>query len=43
MNHSILPLGEVYPFGGPGRFVLGKAQELEESLLAQYEGKVTLV
>ncbi len=43
MSDMICPVGEVFPFGGPGRFVLSSAQALDESLAACYEGKVTLI
>ena len=34
---------EAHTFGGPGIFYLGKAEELEQQLLAAYRGKVRLI
>ena len=34
---------EAHTFGGPGVFYLGKAEELEQQLLAAYRGKARLI
>ena len=36
-------LTERHAVGGPGTFLLGKAEELSETLLREYRGKVRLI
>ena len=35
--------GEAYSSGGPGIFLLGRAEALSQTLAAEYEGSVTLI
>ena len=35
--------GEVFSSGGPGIFLLGRAEALSQTLAAEYEGSVTLI
>lgn len=43
MKGSIICKGEVYSSGGPGVFLLGRAETLSEKLASEYEGRVQLV
>ena len=43
MEGSIICKGEVYSSGGPGLFLLGRAETLSEKLASEYEGRVQLV
>lgn len=43
MEGSIICKGEVYSSGGPGLFLLGRAETLSERLSSEYEGRVQLV
>ncbi|HWQ58530.1 MAG TPA: site-specific DNA-methyltransferase [Clostridia bacterium] len=43
MEQDFAVRGEIYPVGGPGRFVLGRAEELAGALAQEYAGKVRLV
>lgn len=43
MNRIASIKGEILPTGGPGIFLKGRAEQLCESLAAEYEGKVQLI
>ena len=43
MKGSIICKGEVYSSGGPGLFLLGRAETLSERLASEYEGRVQLI
>ncbi len=43
MERNFVVRGEAYPVGGPGRFLLGRAEELASELLGEYEGRVRLI
>ncbi len=43
MDKQIVCRGEVYPVGGPGRFLLGGAEETARALTGEYGGKVQLI
>ncbi len=35
--------GEIYPVGGPGRFLLGRAEKLAPALAGEYGGRIRLI
>ena len=43
MERNFVVRGEAYPVGGPGRFLLGRAEELAPELMGEYEGRVRLI
>ncbi len=43
MKKDLICKGEVYPVGGPGRFLLGRAEQLVPALAAEWGGKVDLI
>lgn len=40
---GIAAKGEIYPVGGPGRFILGRAQEVAPSLAQDLAGRIKLI
>lgn len=40
---GIAAKGEIYPVGGPGRFILGLAESIAPSLIEEYAGRITLI
>lgn len=43
MRNFITPVGEEYPFGGPGKFILGTVQAMAEQLRQEYANTVDLI
>ena len=43
MHNFITPIGEEYPFGGPGKFILGTVQAMAEQLRQEYANTVDLI
>ena len=43
MRNFITPIGEEYPFGGPGKFILGTVQAMAEQLRQEYANTVDLI
>ena len=43
MRNFITPIGEEYPFGGPGKFILGTVQAVAERLRQEYANTVDLI
>lgn len=43
MRNFITPVGEEYPFGGPGKFILGTVQAMAEQLRLEYANTVDLI
>lgn len=43
MRSFITPVGEEYPFGGPGKFILGTVQAMAEQLRQEYANTVDLI
>ena len=43
MEQAIHCKGEVYPAGGPGLFLLGRAEEIAQRLASEYEERVQLI
>ena len=43
MRNFITPIGEEYPFGGPGKFILGTVQAMAERLRQEYANTVDLI
>ena len=43
MRNFITPVGEEYPFGGPGKFILGTVQAMAEQLRREYANTVDLI
>ena len=43
MRNFITPIGEEYPFGGPGKFILGTVQAMAEQLRREYANTVDLI
>ena len=43
MEQAIHCKGEVYPAGGPGLFLLGRAEEIAQRLAGEYEEQVQLI
>ena len=41
MRNFITPIGEEYPFGGPGKFILGTMQAMAEQLRQEYANTVS--
>jgi site-specific DNA-methyltransferase (adenine-specific)/adenine-specific DNA-methyltransferase len=43
MEEEFVCRGEIFPVGGPGRFILGRAEKETDTLLGEYAGKVRLI
>jgi site-specific DNA-methyltransferase (adenine-specific)/adenine-specific DNA-methyltransferase len=43
MEEEFVCRGEIFPVGGPGRFILGRAEEKTDTLLGEYADKVKLI